>query len=74
MESPENPDMGMGGEPPAPDPTPDPTPEPPTEKVISVNCGNPNCQAHFDFPVQTAVNGFTFNCGECGALNTWEES
>lgn len=56
------------------DPAP-PEPEEPT--TIPVVCGNPECGEHYEFPSHEdgrRIDSFSFQCGKCGAQNTWSRT
>jgi hypothetical protein len=57
--------------PPAPEPAP-PAERPVSEVVteeIPTECGH--CKARFTFPVESNIEDFSFDCGNCGARNKW---
>lgn len=52
---------------------PPPQATPPVSEVITeeipTECGH--CKARFTFPVESNIEEFSFDCGNCGAKNRW---
>lgn len=47
-------------------------PQGPVDETVEVECGNPNCDGVFPFPIKSNTESFAFTCNKCGSHNQWK--